>query len=465
MAEILYPSALTDNGHLIAAKSLTKETCRTQSYTCPHCGEKMTPVLGKIRVEHFRHLGTLCKRDYYLHACAEAAFMEEYQKCLAEGLPFYLELPVPAWCNRSCVLAKHNLCQERYNRKTVDLTLDYKRISKETRVKTGDSGYRRPDILLQTEDGKQSLWIEFYVTHAVDEIKQKTGRIIEIKIDSEKDIETFIRGHRIVQSDDKEHWVRLYNISTCVLDEPLEHRPHCDDFFLYEVQYGFGVHRIVDKVPSKNDGYLYQIALRLNWCGKHDDDGYIVHRISDEMLFKWCEDRYLERNQLIADAQIEQLVEYEFRAPEFKPSVEQRSTKWRNPGKKPVQTHEYAPVPARTTKAVNWIDLGLPSGILWADEDGCPEEFDDVCMLPSRANILELISVCEQKPVDDGLKIVGPNGNSIILTANQYRLSSHKYRDCVDMVSIYALVDNNYLHINEDDYSSRHQFRCVRLRK
>lgn len=465
MAEIQYPSALADNGHLIAAKSLTKETCKAHSYTCPHCGEKMTPVLGEIRVEHFRHLGTLCKRDYYLHACAEAAFMEEYQKCLDEGLPFHLELPVPAWCNRSCVLAKHNLCQERYNRKTVDLTLDYKRISKEVRVNTGDKSYRRPDILLQTEDGKHSLWIEFFVTHAVDEGKRKTGRIIEIKIDSEKDIEESIRGHRIIQSDDKEHWVKLYNINTTVLDEPLEHRPRCDEFFLYEIQYGFGVHRYVDKVPVKNEGYQYRIALRLNWCGKHDDDGYIVRRISDETLIKWCEDRYCGRNQLIADAQIAQLIEYEFRAPESKPSVGHRPTNWRRPSKKPIQVQEESLVPVHTTKSVNWIDLGLPSGILWADVDGRPEDFDDVCMLPSRDNIQELISVCEQKPGEDGLMIVGPNGNSIILTANQYRLSSHKYRDCVDMVSIYALVDSNYLHINEDDYSHRHQFRCVKLRK
>lgn len=462
MADILYPSALADNGHLIAAKSLTKETCKAHSYTCPHCGEKMTPVLGEIRVEHFRHLGTLCKRDYYLHACAEAAFMEEYQKCLDNGLPFYLEMPVPAWCNRSCVLAKHNLCQERYNRKTVDLTLDYKRISREVRVKTGDSSYRRPDILLQTEDGKQSLWIEFYVTHAVDEIKQKTGRIIEIKIDSEKDIETTIRDHRIAQSDDKEHWVKLYNISTVVLNEPLEHRPHCDEFFLYEVQFGFGSHRIVDKVPTKNDGYLYRIALRLNWCGKHENDGYIVRRISEETLLKWCENRYYDNGQLLADEQIAQLIESEYRAIEFKPTAAHIPTKWHKTNKKPVQGKEISPVPKHSTKDVNWIDMGLPSGILWADVDGRPEEFADVCMLPSRTNVLELISVCKQVPGEYGLKIIGPNGNSIILKENQYRLSSQRYRDCVDMVSIYALVDANYLHFNEDDYSPRHHFRCVR---
>ena len=71
------------------------------------------------------------------------------------------------------------------------------------------------------------------MTHAVDETKQKKGRIIEIKINSDEDIETIIRGHKIVQSDDEEHRVKLYNISTVVLDEPMEKRPPCEQYYIY----------------------------------------------------------------------------------------------------------------------------------------------------------------------------------------------------------------------------------------
>ena len=461
MTEIQYPSAINENGNYIKVKDLTKETCTGHSYHCPHCGEVMTPVLGPVRVHHFRHLGTLCKRDSYLHGCAEAAFMEEYQRCLDEGIPFYLELPVPVWCNKSCVLAQHQLCQERYNRKTVDLTLDYKRISQETRVQISDKEFRRPDILLQTEDGKQSLWIEFYVAHAVDEIKQKKGRIIEIKINSDEDIETIIRGHKIVQSDDEEHRVKLYNISTVVLDEPMEKRPPCEQYYIYEVGYGFGYPYIADKLPAKNEGLQYRIALRLNWRGKYDDEGYCDRRITQETLHDWCEKRFWGQDQLNVDEQIGRLVESEFRTEEIKPIEVPRHTSIHRQKKKPTGNVPEIPAPVQSVKAVNWIDLGLPSGVLWADVDGRPEEIEDVCMLPSRADILELRYSCTQSPCDEGLKIIGPNGNSIILKAAQYRLSSHKYRDSVDMVSIYALTGDNYLHINEDDYSPKHLFRCI----
>ena len=462
MIDIQYPSAINEDGNYIKAKDLTKDSCGGHSFRCPHCGEVMTPVLGPVRVHHFRHLGTLCKRDSYLHGCAEAAFMEEYQRCLDEGLPFYLEMPVPVWCNKSCVLATHQLCHERYNRKTVDLTLDYKRISQEARVQTGDKEFRRPDILLQTEGGKQSLWIEFFVTHAVDENKQKKGRIIEIKINSEKDIDTIIRGHRIVQSDDDEHWVKLYNISTVVLDEPIEKQPPCEQYYIYEVGFGFGYPYIADKIPGKTEGIQYRIALRLNWRGKYDDEGYCDRRITQETLHNWCEKRFLGQDLSNVDEQIAQLIESEYRAEEIKPIEVPRQTSWHRPKKKTVEHAPEIPAPIESVKAVNWIDLGLPSGVLWADADGHPDSIADVCMLPSSANIQELICYCKQEPCDFGLKITGPNGNHITLKAAQYRLSTHKYRDSVDMVSIYALTDSNYLHINEDDYSPKHLFRCVR---
>ena len=462
---IQYPSAITDSGKTVDAKNLIRETCRDSHYYCPKCRGVMVPVLGPIRVKHFRHLGAQCKRDDYLHGLAEAAFMEEYQKCLDNGLPFYLEMPVPAWCNKSCVLAEHFQCKERYVRKLIDLTIDFKIITQEARVNTGDKSYRRPDILLQSEDGKQSLWIEFFVTHEVGEEKQKMGRIVEIKISSEKDIDTIIRAHKIVQSDDKEHWVRLYNISTVVLDEPLQAVPPCDKFFLYEGIYSYGSHRIVDKVPKKDGAVQYQIVLRLNWHGKHDNEGYSTTRKTIQSLHDWCENRFKDRFQSMADSQIDTLIEAEYRTEEIKPHAYPRNARQWKPSKTKTnsQNPSQAPSVEHEKILVNWIDLGLPSGVLWADVDGRPEQIDGPCELPDKAYIQELKEYCKQETCDEGLKVIGPNGNAIMLNAAQYRLSSHRYPDSIDMVSIYALVNGDYLHIIEDDdYSAKHKFRCIR---
>lgn len=194
--EILYPAALDENGDKVEAETLTREEAVRHQYRCLNCREPMIPVLKNVaRVKHFRHLGDVCRHCDYLHSYAEEVFIEEYQKCLDSGLPFYLEFSVPVRCNHACVLKDHNDCKERYNRVTVDLTKEYRNIKKEYRVKVSDNSVRIPDILLTSEDGK-SLWVEICVTHEVTETKQKQGKIVEIKITSEEDVKMF-REHKI----------------------------------------------------------------------------------------------------------------------------------------------------------------------------------------------------------------------------------------------------------------------------
>lgn len=76
--------------------------------------------------------------------------------------------------------------------------------------------------------------------------------------------------------------------------------------------------------------------------------------------------------------------------------------------------------------SVNWIDLGLPSGRLWADKnaegyytyDEAVEKFGDC--LPGITAMAELREFCEWEWNGDGYKVTGPNGNSITLPANGY---------------------------------------------
>lgn len=81
---------------------------------------------------------------------------------------------------------------------------------------------------------------------------------------------------------------------------------------------------------------------------------------------------------------------------------------------------------------MNYIDLGLPSGILWADSNYQEnkkefftfEEANNIknAILPSTNEFQELIDTClwERCDHNNGYKIIGPNGNHIFLPDTQH---------------------------------------------
>ena len=83
-----------------------------------------------------------------------------------------------------------------------------------------------------------------------------------------------------------------------------------------------------------------------------------------------------------------------------------------------------------------FVDLGLPSGRLWATEnapgfyqfDEAVETFGE--LLPKGSAMVELIeeSTCTWNEGKKGMDIVGPNGNSIFLPADGYTCGSQKIR-------------------------------------
>jgi len=71
-----------------------------------------------------------------------------------------------------------------------------------------------------------------------------------------------------------------------------------------------------------------------------------------------------------------------------------------------------------------YVDLGLPSGTLWKNknEEGWLYTFDQAVSkyrnsLPSKVQIEELKDFCQWTWTGSGYKVVGPNGNSIVLPA------------------------------------------------
>ncbi|MCR5423723.1 MAG: hypothetical protein K6E93_03055 [Bacteroidales bacterium] len=79
-------------------------------------------------------------------------------------------------------------------------------------------------------------------------------------------------------------------------------------------------------------------------------------------------------------------------------------------------------------KAKEFVDLGLPSGTLWKDknEDGGFYTYEQAVNkyrddLPTKEQFEELKNKCRWTWIGDGHKVVGPNGNSIVLPAAGYR--------------------------------------------
>ena len=78
-------------------------------------------------------------------------------------------------------------------------------------------------------------------------------------------------------------------------------------------------------------------------------------------------------------------------------------------------------------KTTDYIDLGLPSGTMWAtvNEDGfftydeAVEEYKE--NLPTKEQWQELIDECEWQWEGNGYTVKGKNGNSLFLLAAGYR--------------------------------------------
>ena len=186
------------------------------TFTCPCCGLPMMAVLGDTRAIHFRHEGTTCDPNYYLHSTAEQVFYEEYKRCLDEGKPFVVKVFTETRCVDTCAVTNKQDCPKRYKEQTINLTEVFSKITPETRVKL-EGRFRRPDLLLESETGKQ-LWVEIWVSHKTEESKRKDGDILELKIESEEDIRK-ICSQNLVQKDRLDDSIKYYLNEECLFPE------------------------------------------------------------------------------------------------------------------------------------------------------------------------------------------------------------------------------------------------------
>lgn len=175
---------------------------------CPCCREKlMAKNGGTKRIHHFAHAsGVDCEGAYetMLHLLAK----ERVQEAFMKHDIFNIEYAYRSYCRKvkECTFFRYGDCYEA-SKKIFNLKKYYDSCEQELPY---DTIKRRSDLKIfsKSNPNLKPVYIEFFVTHASEIEKLHSGeKIIEIKIESEEDIDNivahgFIETTRIAQEHD-----------------------------------------------------------------------------------------------------------------------------------------------------------------------------------------------------------------------------------------------------------------------
>ena len=312
----------------------------------------------------------------------------------------------------------HVNCGAHYVKCTMDLTKVYTIVSKETRVSISGTAnkYRRPDILLRSEDGRQ-LWIEIWVKHETDSDKKLDGPIVEIRIESEADVELFCK-HSLEQTPG-ERKVNIYNSERIAFDitkdnviVPCDRFLHCDVDSWGGYQFTFRETVERDDTPER-----FRIVLGLNWNGNHTSFGNIhsplEYSVVESECRHWIQYRIQHgipptsspissiiravlpgRSQTIHE--FHQTPSTEIRTLPVYPSRRPAHIIPRDGGA--IDRGTLVPFLGTTIKR-EWVDLNLPSGTLWAKGDETQSNYGNArsrypSLIPTDEQVMELARHC-----------------------------------------------------------------------
>lgn len=172
-----------------------------QQYFCPYCHKEMIPKCGNIRQWHFAHKSDKCSYDKYLHSIAEIMIMAWFNK----NETVMLSMDNYEKCDRydSCVFYDKVSCNG-----TTKTQFDLKKYYSKCIQEHGYGGFIA-DLYCESYTNPNSpIFIEIFVTHECSQEKKSSGiRIIELAIQSEKDILNIVNSTKLIESEK----VRLYN--------------------------------------------------------------------------------------------------------------------------------------------------------------------------------------------------------------------------------------------------------------
>lgn len=173
------------NDKPIHISDVTLEMRKNGSFLNIITNEKMTAYLeGKFK-PHFHHLNkTNFSNETYLHEVAKDVFKDAYLNSIENKIPFYLEYPINAECDKH-FKQTNIICELGTKTETYDLTQTFDKL----KVEKGFDEFV-PDIqLLSTKKPTEIIFIEIEVTHKSTQKKLNSGnKIIEIKIENDSDI-------------------------------------------------------------------------------------------------------------------------------------------------------------------------------------------------------------------------------------------------------------------------------------
>lgn len=181
--------ALDDKNNLINIKDAND--LKDKKYYCPHCHNEMIKRQGEIRQWHFAHKTDKCSYDKYLHSIAEIMIMDWFNK----SKNIYVILDHFRKCKTfdKCIFYNSMYCKRR-DRKQHDLKKYYSNFIKEYCYK----GFIADLYCENNKYPNSPIFIEIFVTHKCREEKINSGiRIIELKIESEEDIDNIINSNKL----------------------------------------------------------------------------------------------------------------------------------------------------------------------------------------------------------------------------------------------------------------------------
>lgn len=187
---ITYKYAKGIDGEYVDIKNIDVDYRASHRFFCISCDQEMVASLGEKNTHHFRHKRDTdcCSKETYLHKLGKYTFKKAYRECLEKNKPYTITLYRTVQCSLTSTCKIKHIFEEYqcvdFCKETVDLTKYYKIIEEEKRI---DSFV--PDLILKSDNNRESIFIEIKVTHACSEDKIHLGHpIIEITIKEESDI-------------------------------------------------------------------------------------------------------------------------------------------------------------------------------------------------------------------------------------------------------------------------------------
>ena len=230
-------------------------------YYCPYskCGERLFIRDGKVRRKHFSHIKNAekCSYDNYLHTLAERKIAEWFNS--VETLNLKLNIDVYCGNYDKCIWVNNNREELNSCKKKRLYPFNLKKYYDSIEIEKREGEFKWDLWLTNSQNIYSPMAIEIYVTHKCEDNKLNSKvRIIEIKINSEEQLEALVGSNKLIEGD---------NIS-CFNFEPKPQYDKCNGnlklnkFILYENRRAY--FKIVDcntffKRESKS---LYELTFK-----------------------------------------------------------------------------------------------------------------------------------------------------------------------------------------------------------